>query len=281
MKTTFYSLPVDYFLWSDKGATSQTLVYYDENGQAHEKEVPKEQLEKALKFFDGKLYSLARTNGGRMSAEPYELVVCECKRPGAELEPEVRIGMRFTDLKRDRTRMVISNEVVYHTKYVTVEELEKAVQWTTAPEQRYVLEFGRGLIPIKVLQFVENEQGVVEALFVREDELKALCEEEAGQQRHLSIYRIPRDVLRQSRPLFGGKTDEYEIAKENVKWLLQTGDTIVPKVLKTNELLLGTGHSEARLLEGLQMRILTEINHKKVMKKNSERLIPFGIFEVR
>lgn len=280
MKTTFYSLPVDYFLWTDKSASNQTLVYYDENGQAHEKEIPKEQLESALKFFDGKLYSLSRTNGGQMNAEPYELVVCECKRPGSRLTPEVRIGMRFTDLKRDRTRMVTSNEVIYQTKYVTVEELSAAVEWTTAYDQKYVLEFGRGLIPVKVIQFVQTEKGV-EALFVREDEFLQASEAGGTHPKSITVYQVPRDILRKARDLFGGRTNEFEVAKENVGWLAQTGDTVVPSLLKISRVEVAGGIPSGKLLEILQQKIVIQIRHEKRRKQNSEKLIPFGVFEVR
>lgn len=279
MRTTFYSLPVDYFLWSDKSSTQQKLVYYDENGQAHEKEVPKEQLEKALKFFDGKLYSISRTNGGLVNAEPYELVICECKRPGMMMEPEVRIGLRFTDLKRDRTRMVTSNEVLYQTKYVTPDELGPAIDWTES-NQKYVLEFGRGLVPVRVLQFVQTAKGV-QALFVREDELKAASNKEAGQETEVNVYQVPRDILRQARPLFGGRTNEFEVAAENVNWLKQTGDTVIPSVLKTSEVTLKAGHSLSTQLNILQKSLLLQKQSQKRSKKGSERLIPFGVFEVR
>ncbi len=280
MRTTFYSLPVDYFLWSDKSTTQQKLVYYDENGQAHEKEVPKEQLEKALKFFDGKLYSISRTNGGLVNAEPYELVICECKRPGMQLEPEVRIGLRFTDLKRDRTRMVTSNEVIYHTKYVTPDELGPAIDWSAGENQNYVLEFGRGLVPVRVLQFVQTSKGV-QALFVREDELKAATNKATGEETEVNVYQVPQDTLRKSRPLFGGRTSEFEVAAENVNWLKQTGDTVIPAVLKTTEVTLKAGYKIDTQIDIIQKKLLLEKQSFSRSKKGSERLIPFGVFEVR
>lgn len=292
MKSTAIATPIEYFLWSREGTKNDKLIYYDQNGECHEKPIPSGILEKGLHIFDGKPRAVRRSSGGLVLAEPYQVVIYDRTvlspetqwRPMRDPNSMIRIRVKFHDLVRSRDGLIISPQPVIQTKIVMLDELKDAFPTKIEAEQRFVMDFGRGIIPIHVFHFAEDEKGRAYALFARADEIEKALTAKEGEKVALQTFQIPQSVLRLTEKT-GAEEKEYKAAQDNLIWLKQNGETIVPPCLKLGDEVEVPGGASLEMLQHF-LRISTRPEDRASLEpllirvKNNEELLPFGLFEV-
>jgi hypothetical protein len=144
------------------------VVYYDSNGVCHEKQVSRRLLEQALQLFDGKPRAIRRSTGGIITAQPYKLVLYHSRLEGST--PELTIKVRFRDFSPPSTPSdLVSGDCKVMAKNVPVHELLNPFPFTIDENQKYVLDFGRGIIPIHVFTIINDPAGEKMALFVEQE----------------------------------------------------------------------------------------------------------------
>ena len=211
------SAPIEFFFWAKDDQNRDKLVYYDREGNSYEKPIPHDLLEDTLKIFDKQMRSIRRSSGGLVLAEPFQLVLFDRNTGPEGKTPSLGIRVRFIDLKRDEMNRVISSEALIHTKIVAPSDLRKPFHLDTQNPPKFIAEFGAGLVPIHVFQYVSDDDGLLHAQFVLLNELDQILAAPKGSSHLLQPYSILRDVLRVAEPLESGHCPEFEVAKENIQ----------------------------------------------------------------
>ena len=265
---------VDYFLWNQDEKTPGRLVYYDNQGNCYERDLPKERIDAALKLFDGKPRSILRSTGGRVNAEPIQIVVSE---PDSDA-PQIRIRVKFCDLIRNVDGDVIGNQIAIHTKVVSIEDLGDPVPQVA--NHSYVMDFGSGLVPIRVIHF-EKDKRTTMARFVLATEVDAAAERPGGQTAWLQTYLAPVQTLRLATDHHG--VMEFALAEENVKWKIQLGERIIPTCLADGSIEVPCGATQHLIEQVLQLCASGGQNLAQPLiisiLTNTRELLPFGSLE--
>jgi hypothetical protein len=275
---------IEYFLWTRESAQNDKLIYYDKSGKQYEKIVPHQQLEAALKVFDGKRRAIRRSSGGLSIAEPFQLVIYD----KAADQKNIRLGVRvrFTDLKRGENDLVESKEIIVHTKVVGLSELKPQFLITKEQATPFLIECGKGLIPVRVHHTVIEGEGQVRAYFSVENELELIASMQKDSTYSLNTYSAPAEILRACDTTTIENQPELRVARDNAQWRLQTGELLIPDCLRhESPLPIPTGTAVETVLQLLRISLSPEdrpfleplmIN---IQGGETGTLIPFGIFE--
>jgi hypothetical protein len=246
----FISAPIEYFLWTKTGGQSEKpdqgnvgaiaqgsqnvstpeserLVYYDQEGTCFEKDIASHAIDDALKIFDGKIKAVQRRSGGLILAEPYQIVLVESESEESP-RPQIRIRVKFLDFKAGKG-LVTAPEYLVHTKVVSPEEMKDPFILKTQSNQRYVLDFGQGIVPVHVFHF-ENSGENNWAYFIEQRDLNRVIKEGAGTKAEVQIYRVPQEVLRFADESEVGSSD-FNRANNNYERLKALGGKVVPDCL--------------------------------------------------
>lgn len=289
-----YRALIEYFLLMQGGTKDDKLVYYDQNGTKYEKQVERDKVDEALRYFDGTLKTVARSTGGMARAIPFQLVMFDPSSESGTSQPEVRIQVKFRDFKRDSLGKIIPNEYVTRTKTVLPSELGEALPQRLEGEQRFVLDLGQGLIPIYVFRYATDEAGHTQALFVELDDLEQVLLGKKGKQVHIQAYQVPRDLLRVARAGSETRKDEFDAAVDNYQDLKAKGVEIVPATMQVGQKIRcpeSISYQDFRRflsrslkkqqIESLEIPTKTDIKApEKITDVTTKELVPFGIFEL-
>jgi hypothetical protein len=278
---------IEYFLWKHSDAAPDRLVYYDNAGNYYEKEVAPEIIEKALKVFDGRRRSAPRQTGGQIMVEPYQLVlVSEGDR---EAPPQVRIRVKFTDLKYDPLMGARSPQYLTYSETLSPEELADPFPLSYYGPQTFVMNFGQGLVPIYVFHHETDENENTTVYFIELKDLDTALNCPAGEKVPVQVYQVNRDALRYASDISrGGQPSEYELARENYRRLLAAGASPIPEGFKVGTPILvpagGTMQDIRHYLRIMQQRKngkpgASDPIYISIQREESGELMPFGILE--
>jgi hypothetical protein len=281
-----YHTLIEYFLlMHQKQQASDKLVYYDRKGHRFEKTVGRQEVDEALKVFDGAPRAVARSTGGIIRAIPHQLVMYDAVE-GGKTTPQIRIKVKFKEYKRDSQGRWIFHESVVGSKILTVEELANPFSYQLDGQQRFMLDFGQGTVPVYVFRYAIEPSGKILALFAELDAVKQAILQPPGNQITVQAYFIDRDLLRYACTSNRFEQDEYQLALKNYNMLKSSGEEIFPKTLRFSEpVTIKTGISyqefrhliskEAKKNKPKDMQLPT----KTIFKDQDDELVPFGLLE--
>jgi hypothetical protein len=220
---------IEYFLLMHEQPDVDRLVYYDPTGVRYEANIAREMLDEALKIFDGKRKAIKRSSGGLVHADPYQLVIFEDKDSGAA--PEIRVKVKFKEFKKDAEGKFVVDEYVMNHKVVPVSEISDPFTFALDGQQRFVLDFGQGMIPVYVFHYDTDANGTAMAYFTEIDALRRALTGKVGEYMPVQTYKVPRDILRFACDLTANGSSEYLEAMDNQTRLKENGISIIPDSL--------------------------------------------------
>lgn len=281
---------IDCFHWEQQDADNYNLVYYDSQGQRHQRTLPKEILELSLKLFDGKTHLIKRSSGAYSPATPSQLLIYHDpnKAPSSVLDlTSLRISAKFIDLERNSEGIIISNKLVVYLKNVSPNTFRLLNDKEDPYKHQYWLDLGPTIVPITVFDFFRDEKEMINALFVKTEELKLISEQQRGQKAKITVYSAPEAVLRVSLPQEAEEVIEQHtltrsISKPSTKveipTFLQFGPSqLIPTgaVMDVLTHYLRVCHDPHSL--AIKQSFLTAL--EKAHNDTHSHLMPFGVFE--
>lgn len=281
--------PIECFSWEPVDEKTHKLVYYDKSGKRFERLVPKETIEQTVKLFDGRSRLVLRNSGGWTACHPIQVLIYHA--PGdtqneITQEPIIRVRLRLVDLERDEKQKVTGQRLVVHYKVVPPNLVIEPQKQVNPLNHKFVMDFGSGVVPISVFDFYRDSRELVQAVFVRTDELEEAAKEPRGSKIPIQTYRIPEPAIRIL--LNEAAHKDFKRAKENLIWLKRTESEVIPEILKSGEpIAIPTGTSTDVLLHYL--RVSRDPDTRELRKpllealenpkEEDSQLLPFGVFE--
>ncbi|MBY0370739.1 hypothetical protein K2X33_08635 [bacterium] len=247
-------IPIESFIVTpdDRDPKRVKLIYFDPKGKRHEVSFRKSAIDAALAKMDGKPKAIARSSGGLVPAQPYQLVLHHSVSESAEQPPELRIKVRFKEFVRDERGRVTSGAVMTVTKNILPEEVLDEVNYDLKSPQKFLLDAGHGALPVSVFSFVSDAAGDNQALFVDADAIERAIRAPSGSKILVQRYKIDKDLIRVVRDL-ESSGEILSKAKENFERLKRQGGTTVPDALKVGEPIeIPTGMSYQAIAEFLR-----------------------------
>ncbi len=229
-------IPIESFIVTpdERDPKRARLIYFDPKGVRHEVSVRKATIDAAISKMDGKPRAIARSTGGLVSAQPYQLVLHHSIADGQGIPPELRIKVRFKEFVRDETGKVAGGSVMTVTKNILPEEILDEVSYDLKSSQKFLLDFGNGAVPIGVFSFVSDAAGENQALFVPAEPIEQAMKTLAGSKIVVQRYKVAKDLIRVVRDLETAP-EVLGKARANFERLKQRGETIVPEALRVGE----------------------------------------------
>jgi len=264
---------IEYFLLLQKEQDKEKLLYYDGDGNQFEKEIQRGLVDEALAKFDGTPKSVMRSTGGMVKAMPYQLVIYDPDIAAGQMHPEVRIKVKFKDFKKDAKGNYLPHEYTIATKVLSPSEIQDSVSYNLQGSQRFVVDFGRGIVPIYVFRYAMNARGETLALFVELSDMEKIVDGAPGNRTEVQAYQVSRDILRVACAANRHGIDEYELAIANYKVQKESGTPVIPENLKFGFTVEGPTNLTARDFRRYVSRAL---NKQKFNGKESETRTDFG-----
>ena len=234
----------------EDGKLKQTL-WVDESESPLEDVLPQDLTDQVASLLDGQPRAVERSSGGQILVKPIELFIKE----SPEGEKQIRVKVLFRELETDSTGKVISKICVTSSKTVLLSEIKKGTPFSKDQAHNCVVDFGLGLIPIRVISFREDEKLRKWAIFVRHDELESALLSEGSSQAILTLYEIPVDLMRWVEPISEQGKKDFSWARKHVKQLVERGLVIVPEVLRLTQVSVYSGITLSEMDELLKKSV--------------------------
>ena len=246
-------------------------------------------VKKALKAFNKGPKAISRSSGGLIRAVPSQLVIYDRKGENGLTTPEVRIKVKFKDFRRDAKGVIVGSETVMGTKIVSPAEIVEPFSYNLDGQQRFLMDFGRGVIPVYVFRYGINESGKAMALFVEIDDVERVILGPEGKTVTTQVYQASRDLLRYACSANRLGQDEYDLALENYRLQKESKVEPIPEVLKVGPTIEGPANLTyedfrrfvSKAVKGMQLhnvRLETRTFASKD-RVNDDEMFPFGVFE--
>jgi hypothetical protein len=231
------------------------LIYFDPRGQRHEVLVRKSTMDSAIQKLDGKPKAISRSSGGLAPAQPYQLVIHHHVSDSTQIAPEIRIKVRFKEFARGEAGNLTAGSVVTMTKNILPEEVLDQISYDLNSSQKFLMDFGHGVVPVVVFGFVSDQSGENYALFVESDSIEKAMREGAGKVIRAPRYRASRELVRAVRD--GENAVElFEKARQNAERLRSMGQPVIPESLQVGQPVeLPTGQSYAAICNLLRRSV--------------------------
>ncbi len=288
MPTDIKTNPIEFFLWKEDKKNENTLVYYDQEGSYHEANIGTGEITQALAVFRGRNRAIQRSSGGLTTAEPFQLILVT--KPDGKAVLHVKV--RFRDLKPSTAHQTTTAEYVTHTKVISPEALKEPFDFTLSDqkEQRFLVDFGKGIVPVHVFDYSTDEEGNLFAHFIELGDLERAMGARQGSRIAVQPYVVSRDVLRCAQSDPNAETSrQWVIAKEKYDGLRAKGHKVIPLCLRSGATELvpgGVAASDVRFY--LKTTYLSKTSFKRTTETityttddSEEGLIPFGALENR
>ena len=270
-------VPIESFIIrQDKGSDLARVIYFDPRGIRHEKPIAQRILDEALAKLDGKPRAIRRSSGGITTAQPYQLVLFHTISDREDSTPELLVKVRFRDFKLNDGEFASTGQCMTLTKTVPIKDIVNPFTFTPEENQRFVLDFGKGIVPIHVFAFINDPNGERNAFFVEKKAIEFATRSAKGQKIAIQRYKVSRDVIRST----GGKETEdqniktdFDKARDNFERLLRARLEPIPHALKAGGLVeIPTGLSLARLQEELRSTVHRFNREEREESSIAERL---------
>jgi hypothetical protein len=228
-----FRIPVESFIiMGDEDHSNQfRVVYFDPKGRRNEVFIRKSTLDFAMSKIDGKFKAIARTSGGVVMAQPYQLVLYHCLSDSVGIGPELRVKVRFKDFVHTESEKITTGNTMTMTKSLLPEEILEPIAFDLKKPQKYLLDLGQGPIPISIFSFISEPGGESVALFVEPWAVEHSIRERSGSRFPIQRFRVPKDLIRVVRDAKG--TADFDRARKNYEQLRKTGGEIIPEGLQT------------------------------------------------
>ena len=249
-----FRIPVESFviMGEEKSSHQFRIIYFDPKGRRNEVFVRKSTLDFALSKIDGKPKAIARSTGGIVVAQPYQLVLYHCLSDSVSVGPELRVKVRFKDFARTESEKMTTGSIMTMTKSLLPEEILDPIHFDLKEPQKYLLDLGQGVIPICVFSFISEPGGESVALFVESDVMERSIKESGGGRIPVQRYRVPKELIRVV-PDEGKAAQDYEAARKNYERLKKMDGEIVPEALQVGPTMeLATGMTYQDILADLR-----------------------------
>ena len=227
---------IECFLWSGDGKAVSELVYYDHEGRSYHTRIPASAIESALRLFDGRPRAVRRRTGGLSPGWPSQLVVLE---PASRTEPGdngLRIRVRFADFVRDGEGRIVPGQYQRHSKLVHPSECAEPHGYHLSGPQAFVMDFGRGIVPVHVFHFEPAVRGSHLVHFIDSVDLERIASMATGGREPVTTYCADRAALR-----WAGT--EAARARANAAGLRSVGLEVMPLLLAHTSVPVPTGIS--------------------------------------
>lgn len=212
-------------------------LWVDENESPFEASFSQDITEQIASLLDGQPRAVERSSGGQILVKPVELFIKE----GPEGEKQIRVKVLFRELETDSTGKVISKNCITSSKTVLLSEIKKGNLFSKDKCHNCVVDFGLGLIPVRVIAFREDEKRRSWAIFVRHDELEGALLSDTSFHSVITLYEMPADLMRQVEPLSGNGKKDFSWARNHAKKLAERGLSLVPEVLRLTQVSVSSG----------------------------------------
>ena len=229
-------IPIESFIISPDEADPKRcrVMYFDPKGVRHEVSLRKSLLDAAISKLDGKPRAIARSSGGLVMAQPYQLVLHHCVAQGVDAGPELRVKVRFKELVRDERGRVNSGNAMTVTKNLLPEEVLEGIRYDLHSTQKFLVDFGQGPVPIAIFSFVSDSAGENQALFVEAESIEQAIRTPAGKQIYVQRYKISKEMVRVVRDAEQAK-EIFSKARENSERIKKMGGNLIPDAFKVGE----------------------------------------------
>jgi len=218
------TVPIEYFVWASQSPHQERLIYYDEKGNQIEHTVKAGSIQAALAVFDGRLRSVRRSTGGLTPVEPYQLVLVTHEDNRL---PSVRVRVRFIDVRFiQKENGSLEPETFQTTKIVAPEQLQSAFDYELVQNQRFVADFGQGIVPVQVIHLDRNESDQIMAFFVDPGEVNRVGRGRLGDRTWVQVYSIPREALRLAENTL--TQNDWTLALGNYERIFKFGSEMIP-----------------------------------------------------
>jgi len=220
------TVPIEYFVWASQSSNQERLIYYDENGNCIEHTVKAGAVQAALKVFDGRARTVHRSTGGMTRVEPYQLVLVN--HEDGRL-PSIRVRVRFTDVRfvQGENGQVIA-QVYQHSKVVAPEQLQETFDYELIQDQRFVVDFGQGILPVQVIHLDRDDKDQVNAYFIDPGDASRIAQGNLGDRAWIQVYEVPRETLRHA------DIDDWRLALGNYERIKRHGSEMIPDCLRSS-----------------------------------------------
>lgn len=262
-------------------ASPRKLVCYDASGEKRVRLVAEPLYRQVLKLFNGELRAVHRSTGGMGLAMPVGLKFKDTTPAEVSDINAVVIVMncmQFNPLAKTADATAISRR-----KLIPLSRIKDGFKIPLDGDQRCVVDFGMGLVPIRVLSYVKTGSGPEMAVFLEHPSYVKLV---FGKESSTTVqpYLIPKECLRWARGAKGQPGDEMEKARQNLEKLVAAGKEPIPSILSLGDpLTLPAGSSAKELLQDRLRQFHKEQRHgeaEMTLDLSPEGLLPFGLLEM-
>lgn len=178
----------------------------------------KETIESLKRVYDGSPKMIRRSNGGYSPATPHRTHFWI-----EEGQIQIFVEVRFRDyVKTPKRGKPVPTEML---KVVPLKDILTPNCFHTRPDQRYLVDFGDGPIPVAVVDYAISS-GEKVALIVDVGAIKNLERDPKGRSLEISCYVIPRDLLRDAS--CPQENRNYQRARFNHRRLVAHGGSAIP-----------------------------------------------------
>ncbi len=254
-------------------ATSKKFVYYDAQGIRHVRDVTEEVFTRILSLFDGNARSVSRSSGGLGVAMPSGIKFRNEKDRVISDLSTVHILLHCTDFDNQAKK---AEEASFHRpKLLSISKIHPLFSQDPNGEQRFGIDFGSGLFPVHVVNFLKSTHGKDMVAFIEK------LPSSADAPVKIQPYWVPKECLRWVSPGKEIKNPILGLEAINAARRTLVG---IPEFLKLGDLIIfNTGEWN---LDVLRAKIARECRHKDDRRmaesepeSASEGLLPFGLFE--
>jgi hypothetical protein len=264
---------------SDTSYEQKKLVYYDAQGRQHEHTVPKTVYERMLRIFDGTPKAVERSTGGLGLALPHGIKLKPAD--GTATDPKILVSVNCTDFNPDASNAEQACHI--RPKLIPIDLINPGFELSFCDDQRFVADFGEGIIPVYILQFLRSAANKAMAVFLDYRHAEAILNGKLRKETSVQLNWIPEDCLRWARKLPTG-ADELKLACRNHEKSLLGEKPAIPEVLRLGERVKA---SDGLLtLDSLKDHVhdllhVTDLGstQSRTLQMSEEGLIPFGMFE--
>lgn len=186
--------------------------------------------------------------------------------------------MQFNPLAKTAEATAISRR-----KLIPLSRIRDGFKIPLDGEQRCVVDFGMGIVPVRVLSYVKSDAGPEMAVFLDHPSYIQLV---FGNESSMTIqpYLIPKECLRMARGTKGQPGDEMERARQNWDNLVAAGKEAIPSILSLGDpFTIPAGTSAKDLLQDRLRKIHKEQRRgeaEMTLDLSPEGLLPFGLLEM-
>ncbi len=234
-----------------------------------------EQVKKQIKK------AIQRSNGGFSTALPCHLIVED-----QAAEHPVRVRVQFKDFKRDELGKVTKAEYAVQYKTVYPEELHAAETHVLRGDsvQRFLLDFGDGVVPVQPVLFDVNAKGEGRVYFIELIDVDNVRNGKAANKVWVRVHACDVSVLRFLPEGYRHAVSDFQKALANYMRLRKEGKRIIPQCLEVAPPYQVPGAmSLSELRDYLKVLISRQVAGKAPAARQFEikedELIPFGTYE--